>query len=202
MLSPVDNVSASNPAASSRSLLDRLVAGDDDALGIVYDTYAPLVFGLAKAVSCDEQIARDVTQEVFVHLWEFADRVDLARGSLRSYLGTMAHRRAVDAVRGSERRTRAENRLRAQGGTASPSAESGVVHDATRTWRSDRLRSLVEELPTEQRDALRLAYFEGRTYRQVAAELGIPEGTAKSRMRMALARLREQLDSDDRWAWT
>ena len=61
---------------------------------------------------------------------------------------------------------------------------------------------LVEELPSEQRDALRLAYFEGCTYRQVAAQLGIPEGTAKSRMRMALARLREQLDTDDRWAWT
>ena len=66
----------------------------------------------------------------------------------------------------------------------------------------ERLAGLVNALPAEQRDALRLAYFEGRTYRQVAAELGIPEGTAKSRLRIALARLREKLENDDRWAWT
>jgi RNA polymerase sigma-70 factor (ECF subfamily) len=168
----------------------------------VYDDYSALVYGLARSVSHDEQIARDVTQDVFTHLWEFPDRVDLTRGSLKSYLAVIAHRRAVDAVRRSERRMRTEERVRSQRAVAAPASDAQVVTESARIWQSERLGALVNHLPREQADALRLAYFEGRTYREVAVQLGIPEGTAKSRLRLALARLREQLDHDDRWAWT
>lgn len=179
-----------------------MVAGDDGALGVIYDQYSPLVYGLAKSVSGDDLTAREVTSEVFTYLWEFPDRVDLSRGSLKAYLGMIAHRRAVDAVRRSERRRMAEDRFRATSEQSSPSGETEALHHSALRWRKERLLGLVNALPVEQRDALRLAYFEGRTYRQVADELGIPEGTAKSRLRLALARLREQLDKDDRWAWT
>jgi RNA polymerase sigma-70 factor, ECF subfamily len=184
------------------ALVDRLTAGDDAALGRVYDLHCALVYGLAKSVSHDEQIAREVTQDVFTHLWEFPDRVDLRRGSLKSYLGVMAHRRAVDAVRRSERHARTQERMRSAGETAAPASDAQVIDDTARTWQRERLAALLEGLPSDQREALRLAYFEGCTYRQVAAELGIPEGTAKSRLRLALAHLREQLGHDDRWAWT
>jgi RNA polymerase sigma-70 factor (ECF subfamily) len=183
-------------------LVGRLLAGDDQALAGVYDQYGALVYGLARSVSHDEQIARDVTQDVFCHLWQFPDRVDLARGTLKSYLAVIAHRRAVDAVRRSERHTRTQERMRSQRETAASASDAQVVAESARSWQRDRLAALVDDLPREQGDALRLAYFEGRTYREVAAQLGIPEGTAKSRLRLALSRLREQLDHDDRWAWT
>jgi RNA polymerase sigma-70 factor, ECF subfamily len=183
-------------------LIGRLTAGDDSALAEVYDQYSALVFGLARSVSHDEQIARDVAQDVFTHLWEFPDRVDLTRGSLKSYLAVIAHRRAVDAVRRSERHTRTQERVRLQRTSAAPGSDAHVLTESARVWQSERLAALVDDLPREQGDALRLAYFEGRTYREVAVQLGIPEGTAKSRLRLALARLREQLDHDDRWAWT
>ncbi len=184
------------------ALVGRIIAGDDSALSMLYDTYSSVVYGLARSVSRDDQIACEVTQDVFTHVWEFPDRVDLQRGTLRSYLGVMAHRRAVDAVRRSERRSHTEDRVRSQTDSVSPASDVQAVGDAARSWQRGRLAELLDALPKDQREALRLAYFEGRTYREVAVELGIPEGTAKSRLRLALARLREQLELDDRWAWT
>jgi DNA-directed RNA polymerase specialized sigma24 family protein len=89
-------------------VLARIQAGDDVALGAVYDQHSGLVFGLARRVTRDEQLARDITQDVFAYLWELPGRVDLARGSLRSYLAVVTHRRAVDEVRRNERRKRTE----------------------------------------------------------------------------------------------
>jgi RNA polymerase sigma factor (sigma-70 family) len=188
--------------SNDAALVARLVAGDDDALSTLYDTYSSVVYGLARSVSRDDQIACEVTQDVFTHVWEHPDRVDLHRGTLRSYLGVMAHRRAVDAVRRSERRSHTEDRVRAQSESVAPASDLQAVGDVARSWQRRRLAELLDALPKDQCEALRLAYFEGRTYREVAVELGIPEGTAKSRLRLALARLREQLELDDRWAWT
>lgn len=182
--------------AHDAALLARIVAGDDRALGYVYDQHADLVFGLARRVTRDEQLARDVTQEVFTHLWEMPQRVDLRRGTLRSYLAVLAHRRAVDEVRRSERRTRLET------SAAQPEAHDGpegeVVGTLTRNWRNERLADALCHLPAGQRRAVELAYYDGLTYRQVASVLGIPEGTAKSRLRLAMSRLRTQLGDEMR----
>jgi RNA polymerase sigma-70 factor, ECF subfamily len=201
----VDTLPESDAAPRSSidvAMVARLIAGDDSALTLLYDTYSPVVYGLAKSVSRDDQIACEVTQDVFTHVWEHPDRVDLQRGTLRSYLGVMAHRRAVDAVRRAERRSHTEERVRSHSESVAPASDLQPIRDAARSWQRRRLAELLDALPKDQREALRLAYFEGRTYREVAIELGIPEGTAKSRLRLALARLREQLEVDDRWAWT
>lgn len=175
-------------------LIARIRAGDDRALGAVYDQHAGLVYGLARRVTRDEHLARDITQEVFTYLWEMPDRVDLSRGSLRTYLALLAHRRAVDEVR------RHQRRFRAEAASAPPEADDGpeseVVARATQTWRKKHLAALLDMLPAEQRAAVRLAYYDGLTYVQVADALGIPEGTAKSRLRMALARLRTLLTDE------
>ena len=179
-------------------LLARVRAGDESALGVVYDLHVDLVFGLARRVTRDEQLARDITQEVFTYLWEMPDRVDLARGSLRAYLAVVAHRRAVDEVRRNERRLRVE--------AAAPTAEvqdgpeGGVVDAAAREWCKARLAAGLARLPAEQRAAVELAYFDGLTYKQVARALGIPEGTAKSRLRLAMSRLRALLGDEIRTA--
>jgi RNA polymerase sigma-70 factor (ECF subfamily) len=179
-------------------LVERIRAGDDRALAAIYDQHAGLVYGLARRVCRDEQLARDVTQEVFAYLWEMPDRVDLARGSLRTYLAMLAHRRAVDEVR------RQEARVRAEAFSAVPQPEDGpetrVVDSATRTWREKHLAALLDMLSAEQQAALQLAYYDGLTYVQVAKALGIPEGTAKTRLRAALARLRTLLTDEAREA--
>jgi RNA polymerase sigma-70 factor (ECF subfamily) len=183
---------------SDALLVERIEAGDDRALAAVYDQHAGLVYGLARRVARDEQLARDVTQEVFTYLWEMPDRVDLSRGSLRAYLAMLAHRRAVDEVRRHEARSRAETAAALPEPEDGP--ETGVVDAAARTWRKKHLAALLGMLPAEQRAAVQLAYYDGLTYGQVAKALGIPEGTAKSRLRAALARLRTLLTDEAREA--
>jgi RNA polymerase sigma factor (sigma-70 family) len=179
-------------------LLARIQAGDDLALGTVYDQHADLVFGLARRVTRDEQLARDITQDVFTYLWELPGRVDLSRGSLRAYLAVVTHRRAVDCVRRSERRARSEAALALAATEDGP--ENRVVQAAAQEWSNTRLAAGLAELPSEQRAAVELAYYDGLTYKQVAQTLQIPEGTAKSRLRLAMARLRTSLGEEVRTA--
>ncbi|MGN6607740.1 MAG: RNA polymerase sigma factor [Jatrophihabitans sp.] len=181
-------------ARSDDVLVARLLAGDETALAIVFAEHGDLVYGLARRVTRDEHLAHDITQEVFAGLWQRPDKVDLARGSLRTFLAMVTHGRSVDEVRRSERRQRLE--AVAPEVDAEDGPDVSVVDAAAERWRSSRLAAGLAALPSEQRRAVQLAYFEGLTYRQVAAALGIPEGTAKSRLRLALGRLRGTLGDD------
>ena len=171
-----------------RALVTRLQSGDEAALGEMYDQYAGFVFGLAARVIGDRVAAEDVTQEVFLSLWEKPAQFDATKGRLRTFLGTLAHRRAVDYVRREQAKRRRANREAALAHTVPDVDEMAMAFVA-----AERVREAVSELPVEQRDAIQLAYFGGRTYRQVAIELGIPEGTAKSRLRLGLNRIAEVL---------
>ncbi len=174
----------------------RLVAGDQAALGECYDQFSSFVFGLARRVIGDRRAAEDVTQDVFLHLWERAEAFDPGRGGLRTWLGTLAHRRAVDHVRREEARRRRNDRFGNQASVA-PDVEEMAVAIVT----AERVREALATLPAEQRDAITLAYFGGKTYREVAVELGIPEGTAKSRMRLGLARIADVLEREGAGQW-
>lgn len=182
------------------ALLARIQAGDDRALGIIYDLHADLVYGVARRVTRDEHLARDIVQDVFTYLWELPGRVDLLRGSLRGYLAVVAHRRAVDEVRRGERRKRTETSAAAEFVLTEAGPEDGVSEASAQDWRKRRLAAGMAQLPPEQRAALELAYYDGLTYTQVARALGIPEGTAKSRLRLAMARLRVVLGDEMRSA--
>jgi len=182
------------------AILARLLEGDTAALRAAYDCYGSLVFGLAKRVTGNTSIAEDVAQEVFLHLWEHPDAVDLSRGSLRSYLGVVAHRRSVDAVRRVARSHNREERAGRDQTGFSEGHETDVVDADDTARRTRRLRTAIGALPREQREALELAYFGDCTYREVATALGIPEGTAKSRLRLALAKLRDLIETQDRLA--
>jgi len=189
------------PVESDRILAARLMARESEALAETYRRYAGLVLGMCRRVLHDETMAEDVTQEVFVWLWRFPDRFDPSRGSLRTWLGLVAHRRSVDRIRSENRRTRKEEQF----DVAAPAAND-VENDVTATWLSDRVRRALDRLPPEQREAVVLAYYGDRSYRQVAIELDIPEGTVKSRVRLALRRLdtllRSELSDKDTMAWT
>ena len=186
---------------AERVLVERLAGGDETALVDLYDRYAGFVYGLAVRTLVDRQAAEDVTQEVFVSLWEHPERIEPGRGTLRGFLGTLTHRRAVDAVRREEARRRREARVAREDAATCPTSPRRCS-GRTRPARSARPSRCC---PSAQRQALELAYFDGYTYRQVADVLGIPEGTAKSRLRLALARIAENLDPEmseqgGRWA--
>ncbi|MEZ5247788.1 MAG: sigma-70 family RNA polymerase sigma factor [Ilumatobacteraceae bacterium] len=160
-----------------------------EALAEVYRRHAGAVFGLAKRLLGDQARAEEVVQEVFLRLWNHPERFDPERGSLRSFLLAQAHSRSVDVLRSEAARRRREER------DAQHHAESGYDLDR-QVWDlalAEHVRTAMEKLHPGERAAVELAYFGGRTYREVAAELGEPEGTVKSRIRNGLKRLRAEL---------
>ena len=179
------------PSQWERTTRDRLIAGEEGALNEIYDQFSSFVYGLALRVISDARAAEDVSQDVFVSVWERPDAFDPHRGSLRTWLGTLAHRRAVDHVRREEARRR-----RAIKDAARPVSTPDVEEMALALVTAERVRSALDTLPDEQRRAIQLAYFGGKTYRQVAEVLGIPEGTAKSRLRLGLRRIADVLETE------
>ncbi len=179
-----------------RRLAARLRAGDDSAFELIYEQHSRAVFGAALRMVRDRELAADVTQEVFVALWERPDRYDPTGSSLQSFLVLMSRRRAIDVVR---TRVAAARRDERHGLQQLPGAgPDEVVADR---MHARALRAAVEKLPDPQRRAVELAYFGGLNHRQVADRLNIPEGTAKSRLRLAMARLRGILHQQEGASW-
>jgi RNA polymerase sigma-70 factor, ECF subfamily len=171
-------------------LMARVAAGDDRALAEVFDELGPPVHVAALQI-VDDLAAEDVVQDVFVDLWCHPQRYDESLGSLRTYLTLRARHRALDVLRSELRRAgREERHVRRLPAPRMPTpAEEVTEADAAAT-----VRAAVHHLPPEQRRVVELAYFGGLSYRDVALRMGIPEGTAKSRVRLALARLETLLD--------
>jgi RNA polymerase sigma-70 factor (ECF subfamily) len=183
-------VSVKDVRGSDALLAARLAAGDERALGEVFDRLAPAVYGAALRVLGDEAAAQDVVQDVFVELWSGPGRYDPAVGTLRAYLVMVARHRAVDLVRSELRRmARQERGYRLDPGQPAPSTCEQVVAAQAAT----AVRAAIRLLPDSQRVIVELAYFRGLTCREAA---GIPEGTAKSRLRLALAKLETVLDRE------
>jgi RNA polymerase sigma-70 factor (ECF subfamily) len=177
--------------ATDALLAARLEAGDDHALAEVFDRLAPAVYSAALRVLREGAAAQDVVQDVFVELWSHPDRYDPTAGALRTFLMVLARHRAVDAVRSELRRiARQERACRLTPAQRHPSPCDAV----TAAEAASGVRAAVRLLPDAQRRVIELAYFEGLTFREVALAVGIPEGTAKSRLRLALARLGTVLD--------
>jgi RNA polymerase sigma factor (sigma-70 family) len=179
------------------ALAAKLMARDDKALVKMIELYGGLVNGMARRVVADASLAEDVAQDVFVALWRRPGAFDPARGSLKTFLATLARNKAVDLVRREESLRRTKNVLLAEFPT-SPSSSKFVDAVGSR-WDLD---DALARIPAVQRQVITLAYFGGRTYREVAVELDIPEGTTKTRMREGLAKLRVALteareDQDD-----
>jgi RNA polymerase sigma-70 factor (ECF subfamily) len=172
-------------------LAARLAAGDDYALAEVFDRFGAAVFGAAACVVGAGGGAQDVVQDVFVELWCHPDRYDPDSGSLRGYLVLLARHRAVDAMRSELRRIARQERhyrLTIDDGPPSPGEQVLSAHLAS------EVRAAIQRLPAAQRQVVELAYFEGMTCREAASAVGIPEGTVKSRLRLALAKLEAVLD--------
>jgi len=176
-------------AASDAQLVVAIGRFHHAALAEAYRRHAPAVFGLALRVTGERAFAEEVAQEVFLRLWNEPERFDPARGSLRSFLLSNTHGRSVDLVRSEKSRRSREERDAARGRFADYDLER-EVWDLT---LAAHVRDAVAALRDDERVAIELAYFRGHTYREVAALLGEPEGTVKSRIRSGLGRLRDAL---------
>lgn len=171
-------------------LLRRCGRGDEQAFATLYDAMAARVFGLAKRVVRDPAQAEEVTQEAFLDIWRSSGRFEESQGHAVSWMLTVVHRKAVDRVRSAEASTRRD--------TTYHHETHAVEHDstaeaATASLEAHRVRQAMAGLTQAQREALDLAYFKGYTHTEVATMLDLPLGTAKTRIRDGLIRLRDHL---------
>jgi len=157
----------------------------------VYDRFGTVVYGLVRRIVRDPAQSEEVTQEVLLDVWRTASRFDPGEGSARSWLMTLAHRRAVDRVRSAQASAQREARA------AVAATDYDVVAEEVETrLDAQRVRRCLDSLTELQRESVTLAYYGGYTYREVAALLGVAVGTVKTRMRDGLIRLRDCLGAE------
>jgi len=175
--------------ASDATLVVAIGRWREDALAEAYRRHAGAAYALARRLLNDNQLAEEILQEVFLRLWNTPERFDPERGSLRAYLLAQTHGRSVDLLRSETSRRRREERDARE----SPDFGDDIEREVIDLTVSEKVKEVVAALPTDERQAIELAYFGGHTYRQVAVMLEAPEGTVKSRIRSGLRRLRNDL---------
>lgn len=174
-------------------LIGRLLARDPGALAEIYDRHGRAVYALALRILCDPTGAEDVTHDVFLKLWWKPERYRAERGSLRAWLLSVAHNRAIDLWRhrqlGPRRFVTDEPDSQPMGADASVD----LGEDAVRAEEVARVRWALAQIPRAQREVIELAFLEGKTHVEISAELGEPLGTAKTRIRLGMRKLRALL---------
>lgn len=174
---------------SDNDLLHAVAGGDELALAACYDRYRLILFGLILRILHDREEAEDVLQETFLQVWRRAADFDETRGRAFTWLVTIARSRALDRLRSAGSRTRLGEEA-----AQIPHDEVGdAARDAEKSETGAIVRKALSELPEEQQKPLFLAYFEGLTQTEIAARLGDPLGTVKTRMRSGMIKLRELL---------
>jgi len=178
---PVDHVG---------ELLLRVAQGDQGAFARVYDLLSPRAFGLILRVLVDRSQSEEVLQEVFLEVWQSADRFAPNRGQGRSWILTIAHRRAVDRVRSAQASTDRDVRA---GFRDLEVAHDGVAEQVELKIEGEKVAAALATLSEAQREALTLAYYGGYSQSEIAALVGAPLGTIKTRIRDGLSRLRTEM---------
>jgi RNA polymerase sigma-70 factor (ECF subfamily) len=183
-------VAAPQPRVDADDLLSRVGRGDEQAFTALYDLVSARVYGLIKRVLRDPAQAEEVAQEVMVQVWRTSARFDRAKGSATAWIFTIAHRRAVDRVRAEQA---GAERVRKVAATSAETPFDDVVETATARIEQQQVRRCLGGLTDLQREAITLAYYGGRSYREVAEMLGAALPTIKTRMRDGLIRMRDCL---------
>jgi RNA polymerase sigma-70 factor, ECF subfamily len=176
------------PSPSDQHVLAAVATGDEAAFEVLYDRMSPAVFGLVRRVLRDRAQSEEVTQEVFLEIWRSAPAYDASKGAPKTWVLTMAHRRAVDRVRASQAATDREDRAGRRDVDRPYDAVSEAVEQRL---DQEAVRDALDQLSELQRQAVQLAYFGGYTHTEVSALLGVPLGTVKARIRDGLIRLRD-----------
>jgi RNA polymerase sigma-70 factor (ECF subfamily) len=179
---------------ADEDLMELVQNGRAQAFEVVFDRHAGAAFSLAYRMCGQRARAEDVVQDAFLSLWRSGARYDRLRGSVRSWILSTVHNRAVDVIRRDvvkAGRDVGDERLAER----VPSRERTEL-EAERRDEADRIHRALHELPSDQRRVVELAYFGGFTHTQIAEILKLPSGTVKGRMRLALAKMRLALESD------
>jgi len=190
MKSKMRRPSKVDESSEESDLISGLAAGDQRSLEALYDRYGNAALGLAFKVCGNRAIAEDIVQEAFLALWQRPESFDSTRGSAGSFLMGIVHHKAVDAVRREAAVHRREENFAVE---LQEFSEDEVVEAAWVAMRKSKVLAALRQLSDVQREALELAYLQGLTYSDVAAKLNIPLGTAKTRMRDGMIRLRTLL---------
>ena len=181
-------------AAPERAIVERMAAGDGDALRELYDIHSRAVYSLALRILRVQSDAEDVVQEVFVQAWRQAARYDATRGTVAGWLLMQARSRSIDRLRARQARPERSEDERA---TDPPDSSAGPDIQIVRGEQARRVRQALEDLPRLQRTALELAYYEGLTHVEIAEQLEQPLGTIKTRIRQGLLKLRQALGAGE-----
>lgn len=180
-------LSPSDTSIELSLLLRRVAEQDQSAFADLYDHVSPRIYGLALRVLRNPSMAEDVTQEVMLQVWREARSFDPARGSALAWLMTIAHRRAVDRVRSEEAQSARMLRYEAR---QEPVPYDSTAEEGEMRIEASRVRRAIDAVGEPHRTTLLLAYFEGLTHREVAERTQVPLGTAKTRIRDGLLKMR------------
>jgi RNA polymerase sigma-70 factor (ECF subfamily) len=184
--------------ARDRDLVLRIGAGDQEAFRGLFGRYAPSAKALALRVVRQSNLAEEIVQEAFMALWTNPNGYDQQRGSVKSWLMGTVHHRAVDLVRREEAHRRRAERSIPEALATEPDPAEQVVQEVGAPEEREAVRAALDGLPAEQRQVIELMYFGGRSQSQIAAELGLPLGTVKSRTLLGMRRLRGALTGMER----
>ena len=185
VVSPWHHDGIAAPSPDLPTLIDRVQRGDHAAFADLYDEIAPLVFGVVKRVLRDQAMSEEVAQEVFVELWTSAARFDPTKASVSTWAVTIARRRAIDRVRREQSQRNRIEHFAQRRQDEEPLIDDTVVS----SLEAERVNKALGELPPDQRQILELAFLEGLSHSSIAAQLGLPLGTVKGRVRGGLQRL-------------
>ena len=183
---------------SDVDLIDQASRGDARALEVLYDRYSRVVFSFALRIVNDQLIAEELLQEVFFRAWQQGGSFRASKGAFLTWLLSITHNMAIDEVRKRKRRPQRSDSddpdvVLAAVADTGPSVEDEVWLRVLR----ERIGRALDTLPQAQREAIELAYFRGMTHREIADTLNEPLGTIKTRMRLGMQKLRDQLDSNE-----
>jgi len=179
------------PAPDS-ALVERMMAGDENALTALYDRYSGMIFAMLLRILRDRHAAEEVLQDLFFQLWRGAARFDANRGTLPAWLMVIGRNRAISRLRRLSTQEIVED-VESWPANAVPSSVN-IEDETQRSLLMEKLRAALAALPAEQREAVELAYFEGMTQTEIAARTGSPLGTVKSRVRTAMQSLKQRFE--------
>lgn len=192
---PSPSAQAALRRLGDEDLMQLVVGGDARAFEVIYERHCTAVFSLAYRICGVHAAAEEVAQDAFLAIWRSRARYDHTRGSVRTWLLGVVHHRAIDALR----RTAVHERRQAADGHAAEQLEASERTDveATRRDEARSMRTLIDGLPPEQCRVIELAYFGGFTHEEIAQMLEVPLGTVKGRMRLALEKMRANMEPSE-----
>ena len=179
------------------NLIDEIASGNQDAMARLYDQTSSLVYGLALRIVRDQAVAEEVSMDVYLQVWRTAGQYSVLRGSVKAWLATMARARAIDWLRSAQARAvRVSSPIEELAPLRSQAA--GPEQAAMDSHRSEVVRKHMEALPPEQLKLIEMSFFAGFSHSEIAANLGLPLGTVKSRIRQGMCQLRDCFQAE---AW-